>query len=140
MASGNVFGQCTGTAFPSSGWQGDARPDMPKMDVNKELTRLTKRYALSEVQKAQIRPVLVDVKAKMDAWSKDSSTKFGERMQEMRAIHDEQISRVPAILSDEQRAKYQKDTERNVRDRNDGPPDGSPLPPSEGQGGGKPPP
>jgi hypothetical protein len=108
---------------------------MPKMDVDKELARLTKRYALSEVQKTQIRSVLVDTKAKMDAWSKDSLTDLGERMQEMRAIRDEQISRISAILSDEQRAKYQKDTERKARDQNDGPPDGPPPPPSGGQGG-----
>jgi hypothetical protein len=73
--------------------------DMPKMDVDKELARMTQRYGLSESQKAQIRPVLVDVKAKMDALSKDSSTEFGERIQKMRAIREEQALRISAILS-----------------------------------------
>jgi len=114
-------------------------PDMPKMDVDKELAQMTKRYGLSESQKAQIRPVLIDVKAKMDALSKDSSTELGGRMQMMQAIRDEQTSRISAILSDEQRAKYQKDTERKAHDQGDGPPDGLP-PPSEDQGGGPPPP
>jgi hypothetical protein len=114
-------------------------PDMPKMDVDKELARMTKRYGLSESQKAKIRPVLVDVKAKMDALSKDSSMEFGEWMQRMRAIHEEQTSRILAVLSDEQRAKYQKDTEREAHDQGDGPPDGPP-PPGDGGGGPPPPP
>jgi hypothetical protein len=96
-------------------------PDMPKMDVDKELARMTKRYGLSESQKAQIRSVLVEVKAKMDALSKDSSMEFGERMQRMRDIREEQTSGISAILSDEQRAKYQKDTERKAHDQGDGP-------------------
>jgi hypothetical protein len=115
-------------------------PDMPKMDVEKELARMTKRYGLSESQKSQIRLVLVDVKTKMDALSKDSSTEFGERMQRMRAIHEEQTSRISAILSDEQRAKYQKDTERQAHDQGDGPPDGPPPPSPGGEGGGPTPP
>jgi len=114
-------------------------PDMPKMDVDKELAQMTKRYGLSESQKAQLRLVPIDVKAKMDALSKDSSTELGGRMQKMQAIRDEQTSRISAILSDEQRAKYQKGTERKAHDQGDGPPDGLP-PPSEDQGGGPPPP
>jgi hypothetical protein len=114
------------------------RPDMVKMDVDKELARMTKRYALSENQRSQLRPVLVDIKAKMDALSKDSSMEFGERMEKMRAIRDEQTSRISAILSDDQRAKYQKDMERKARDMGDGPPDGPP--PGGDQGGGPPPP
>jgi Spy/CpxP family protein refolding chaperone len=114
-------------------------PDMPRMDVDKELARMTKRYGLSESQRAQIRSVLVDVKAKMDDLSKDSSTDFGEQMQRMRAIREKQTSRISAILSDEQRAKYQKDTERQARDQDGGPPDGLPPPPPSGDQGGGPP-
>jgi hypothetical protein len=116
---------------------GMPHPDMPKVDVDKELARMTKRYGLSESQKAQIRPVLVDLKAKMDALSKDSSMEFGERMQSMLAIHEEQTSRISAILSDEQRAKYRKDMERKAHDQGNGPPDGPPPP---GAVGGGPPP
>jgi len=85
-------------------------------------------------------PLLDMQKMDMDAWSKGYSTEFGKWMQKMRTIRDEQISQISAILSDEPRAKYQKDTERKMRDQNDGLPDGSPPPPSGGQGGGKPPP
>jgi hypothetical protein len=114
-------------------------PDMPKMDVEKEIARMTKRYGLSESQKVQIRPVLVDVKVKMDALFKDSSTDFGVQVQKMRAIRDEQISRISAILSDDQRAKYQKDMQRQTHDQGDSAPYGPPPPPPGNEGGGPPP-
>jgi len=114
MACGNILGGRPGTASPSSGWYGNA----------------SSGYA---------QDVLVDIKAKMEALSKDSSTDFVERMQRLRAIHEEQTSRISAILSDEQRAKYQKDMERKAHDRNNGLPDGPP-PFSGEQGGGPPPP
>ncbi len=114
-------------------------PDMPKMDVDKELARMTKRYSLSDSQKVQIRPVLVDVKVKMDALFKDSSRDFGEQVQKMRAIRDEQISRISAILSDGQREKYQKDMQRQARDQDNSPPYGPPPPPPGNEGGGPPP-
>jgi len=116
------------------------RPDMPKMDVDKELARMTKRYGLSESQKAQVRPILVDVKARMDDLSRDSAAEFGERIEKMRAIRDEQTSRISAILSDNQRVKYQKDMNRQAQDQGYGPPDGPPPPPPGGDGGGPPPP
>ena len=115
-------------------------PDIPRMDVDKELARMTKRYGLSESQRAQTRSVLVDVKAQLDALFKDSSTEFGERMQRMRAIREEQPSRISVILSNDQRAKYQKDMKRRAQDQDDGPPDGPPLPPPPGDQGGAAPP
>ena len=116
------------------------RPDMPKMDVDKEIARMTKRYGLSDSQKAQVRPILMDVKARMDALLKDSTTEFRERMQKMRAIRDEKTSRISAALSDDQRAKYRKDMERQAHEQGDGPPDGPPLPRPGGDFGGPPPP
>lgn len=114
-------------------------PDMPRMDVDKELARMTKWYTLSDSQKAQIRPVLVDVKVKMEALFKDSSADFGGQVQKMRAIRDEQSSRVSAILSEDQREKYRKDMQRQARDQGNGPTDGPPPPPPGGQSGGPPP-
>lgn len=49
------------------------------------------------------------------SFARDSSTEFGERMQKMRAIREEQTSRISAILSGEQRAKYQKDARVALR-------------------------
>lgn len=108
----------------------------PKMNVDKEIARMTKRYALSDTQKSQIRPILIEEQNKMDALFKDDSLAPEDRFAKMRAIHEEQVARISAVLSDTQREKYQKDQQR--MNRPDGPdgPDGPPPPPPGDAGGG----
>jgi periplasmic protein CpxP/Spy len=108
----------------------------PKMNVDKEITRMAKRYALSDAQKTQIRPILIEEQQKLDAVFQDSSLTPEDRFSKMRVIHEEQVSRISAVLSDSQKARYQKD-ERG-KDHQQGP-DGPPPPPP-GEGGGGPPP
>jgi hypothetical protein len=105
----------------------------PKMNVDKELSRMTKRYGLSDAQKTQIRPILEESQHKLEADFQDSSGHPEERFSKMRAIHEDQVSRISAILSDSQRSKYQKDQERIPGGMGPG---GPPLPPA----GGPPPP
>jgi Spy/CpxP family protein refolding chaperone len=120
---------------PPDGMQG--RPDMPppKMNVDKEIANMTKRYGLSDTQKAQIRPILAEQQHKLEAVFRDQSLPPEERFSKMRAIHDEQVSRISEVLSDSQRAKYQKDQKR--MDQLPGP-GGPPPPPPGGEGGGPP--
>lgn len=109
----------------------------PSMNVNKQLSKMVKRYGLSDAQKEQIRPILTEEKKKMDELFQNSSLSPEERFNSMRAIHDDEVARISAILSDSQRAKYQKDQEN--MNRQDGP-DGPPPPPLDDSGGGPPPP
>lgn len=111
----------------------------PRMNVDKEIVRMTKRYALSDTQKSEIRPILIEEQHKMEALFQDDSLAPEDRFAKLRAVHEEQVTRISAILSDAQRAKYQKDQEH--MNRQDGPdgPDGPPPPPP-GDGGGGPPP
>jgi Spy/CpxP family protein refolding chaperone len=109
------------------------------MNVDKQLARMVKRYSLTDAQKAQIRPILVDVKQKMDAVFKDSSVEPEDRAARIRFIHADQVARISALLSDEQREKYQKDEARMHEDEGPGGPDGPPPPPPDG-GDGPPPP
>lgn len=105
----------------------------PKMNVDKELATMTKRYSLTDSQKSEIRPILVDQQHKMEALFQDSSLEPDERFSKLRAIHDEQVSKVSAVLTDSQRAKYQKDQKRmEQRPGPEGPP------PPDGPGGGPP--
>lgn len=113
------------------------------MNVDRQLTRLVKRYNLSDTQKTQIRPILEDGKKKMDALFQDSSLAPEDRFAKFKAIRDDQVARVSALLNDEQRAKYQKDETRNGEGGGPDGPDGPPPPPpggDEGGGGGPPPP
>lgn len=74
----------------------------PRMNVDKEISRMTKRYALSDPQKAQIHPILEEEQHKREAVFQDSSLVPEERFNKLRAIHDEQVSRISAVLSDSQ--------------------------------------
>jgi hypothetical protein len=114
-------------------------PDMrpPKMNVDKEMGKMAKRYALSDAQKLEIRPILEDERHKLDAVFQDSSLAPEKRFSKLRAIHEEQVSRISAVLSDNQRSKYLKDQEWMARDQEPG---GPPPPPPGDEGGGPPPP
>lgn len=111
----------------------------PSINVDKQLTRMTKRYGLADTQKAQIRPILAEEKKKMDALFQDSSLSPEDRFDKMRTIHEDEVARISPILSDEQRAKYEKDQKQMGREDGDQPPDGPPPPPPDDQGGGPPP-
>jgi hypothetical protein len=111
----------------------------PSINVDKQLTRMTKQYGLADTQKAQIRPILAEEKKKMDALFQDSSLSPEDRFDKMRAIHEDEVARISPILSDEQRAKYEKDQKRMGREDGDQPPDGPPPPPPDDQGRGPPP-
>jgi hypothetical protein len=108
----------------------------PSINVDKQLTKMTKRYGLSDAQQKQIRPILVEEKKKMDALFQDSSLSPEDRFASMRAIHDDEVSKISAILNDDQREKYQKDQE-HMAEPNDNEPDG---PPPDGPPPGGPPP
>ena len=105
----------------------------PAMDVDKQLSSMTKHYALSDAQKTQIRPILEETKKQMDALFQNASAAPEDQFDKMRRIHEDEVSKISAILNDTQRAKYQKDQERMAHE----PPGGDPGPPPEG--GGPPP-
>lgn len=124
---------------PPSGEMG-APPNMgdgpPGMNVDKRLARMAKRYSLTDTQKTQVRPVLVDTKQKLDALFQDSSLAPEDRFAKIKSIHDDEVARISALMTDDQRAKYEKDEARAGEDRGPGGPGG---PPPDGEGGGPPP-
>jgi Spy/CpxP family protein refolding chaperone len=101
----------------------------PSMNVDDQLSQMTKRYKLSDAQQAQIRPILADTKKKMDDLFQNSSLPPDEQFKSMRAIHDDEVTRISAVLNDDQRAKYQKDQKHMGPpggDGMEGPPPGPP--------------
>jgi hypothetical protein len=115
----------------------------PRLNVDKELARLSRRYTLSNDQKAQVREILLDEKRKMDALFADSSIGPEQSFAKIKAIREDEISRIAAILTPDQRSKYEKDT-KNRQPFSDEPPPGPPPsgedspgpPPGEDSGGG----
>lgn len=107
----------------------------PSINVDKQLTKMVKRYGLSEIQKRQIRPILLGEKEKIDELFRNSSLSPEERFDSMRTIHDDEVSRISAILNDDQKKKYLKDQKHMIRP-DDSWPDG--LPPDAPPPGGPP--
>ncbi len=112
----------------------------PKMNVDKEVSKMAKRYALSNDQKAQIRVILSDEKQKTDAVLQDSSLMPEERFSKMRTIHEDEVSRVTTILTVDQQVKYERDEKQMAAHQGDDSADGPPRPPSGDQSGVPPPP
>ena len=111
----------------------------PRMNVDKELARLAKRYALTDDQKTQVRAILEDEKQKMDALAKDSSQEPEDMYAKTEAIRGDESARISAVLKADQRAKFESDEQkRQRREKDEGGPDGPP-PDGGGPGGGPPP-
>jgi hypothetical protein len=110
----------------------------PSMNVDKELAKMAKRYGLTETQKIQIRPILVEEKQRMEDLFKDSSHPPEDVFSAMRNIRREETSRVSLILTDRQCEKYRRDQEQVERQPGA---DGAepPLPTPDGQGSPPPP-
>jgi hypothetical protein len=118
-----------------------------RYDADKELARLTKKYGLTEEQKAKIQPALLEQQKHVHALGEDQSMSDLEWDASVRKVHQQTVLLVKAKMTDAQAGKYLKDEAKqskkshDVDDGDDGP-DGSPPdgpPPGGGPGGGGPP-
>lgn len=82
------------------------RHHMP--DVDTQLQRLSKKLKLTDEQKPQVKTILEDQRDQMQKLMQDSSGSRGENHQKMREIHKNASSKIRALLTDEQKNKYDK--------------------------------
>jgi periplasmic protein CpxP/Spy len=114
-------------------------------DAAKELARLTRKYGLTEEQKARIQPLLAEQQRQVHVLGEDESLSDMAWSAAVRKVHQLTMLKVKVELTDAQASKYIKDEEKEAKksqddggdDGMDGPPDG---PPPGGPGGGGPPP
>lgn len=86
-------------------------PAPPKVDLDAEVKRLTKTYSLSERQAAQVRTILNEQSQKADAVLSNFFANPVPSAQRLIAIRQEGIDRISAVLPQNQRAKFQRDTQ-----------------------------
>jgi periplasmic protein CpxP/Spy len=77
--------------------------------------RLATQLALTPEQKRQLIPILVAEAPKVQAIKADSSLTKIQKLQQLKAIHDETDSQVKAILSPEQYQKLQEIRRQELR-------------------------
>jgi Spy/CpxP family protein refolding chaperone len=82
------------------------------MDPDKTLDRMTKRYNLTSDQQNQIRPILQDQQQQMQSLRADTSMSRGDRVAKMRSMHQESAQKIEAVLTDDQRKKFDADQKK----------------------------
>ena len=112
-----------------------------RYDAEKELARLTKRYSLTEQQKAKIQPILLEQQKRVHTLGEDEALSDTEWAVAVRKVHAQTVAKVKLQLTDAQASKYAKDEAKSAKssldadDEDDGPPPDGP-PPDGGPGGG----
>ncbi len=87
--------------------QGRGRGGM-QMDPGQQLKMLSSRLKLSDDQIAQIKPILADHAGQIQALRADTSVGPRDKMPKMRAIQMDADAKISAILTPDQRARYEQ--------------------------------
>jgi hypothetical protein len=126
---------------PMGGMQQTPTINVKKFNADKELTRISKRYKLTEAQKSKTKPILQDQEKQIHDLGEDESLSDREWLASVKRVHQETVAKVKVQLTDEQASRYVKDEEKAAQDEEEeerqpfGPPGGGGPPP----GGGGPP-
>jgi len=143
----SVFAQPPGGPPPGMGGPGGPTINIKKFNADKELSRLTKKYKLTEDQQSKIRPILQDQYAKVFALGENPDLSDTDYVASVRATHRQTVAKVKLEMTDTQANKYLLDEEKAAKDdaeqdqqqgRPDGPPPGGGGGPPGGGGGGPP--
>jgi periplasmic protein CpxP/Spy len=98
------------------------------MDPDQRLAHMTKRYKLTADQQSQIKPILQDEQQQMQAMRADTSTSREDKHAKMMSMHQENQQKIEAVLTDQQKQKFEADQQKMQQRR------------AEHGGGGAPPP
>ncbi|MGA8088453.1 MAG: hypothetical protein WCA10_14185, partial [Terracidiphilus sp.] len=97
-----------------------------RMDPNRQLERMTRELNLTSDQQEKIKPLLLERQQKMQALMQDQSVSQEDRRAQMRTIMEGSNNSVKAILTDDQKQKFEAMQQQRRRHGGPGgpPPDG----------------
>lgn len=105
-----------------------------RMDPDRQLEHLTRALSLTTDQQAQIKPLLVDRDQKMQALFQNQSISQQDRHTQMRSISDGTNNSIKAVLTDQQKQKFDEMHEHmGRRGRGEGGPPPAEAPPAPQQ-------
>jgi protein CpxP len=113
-------------AGPPQGGRGGMR-----MDPNRQLERLTRELNLTSDQQAKIKPLLLERQQKMQALMQDQSGAPEDRRTQMRTISEGTNNSIKALLTDDQKQKFEAMQANMRRNGPGGGPGGPPPPPPD---------
>lgn len=96
----------------SDGGQGQRQH---RMDPDRQLQRMTEQLGLSADQQSQIKPILADRQQKMQALWQNQSLSEEDRRSQMMSIRQDSNAKIEAVLTDEQKQKFEAMQERRGR-------------------------
>jgi periplasmic protein CpxP/Spy len=84
------------------------------MDPDQRLAQMTKRYKLTTDQQSQIKPILQDEQQQMQSLRSDTSSSREDKRAKMQSIHQADTQKIEAVLTDEQKQKFEADQQRRA--------------------------
>ncbi|MFZ0477999.1 MAG: hypothetical protein WAL71_02530 [Terriglobales bacterium] len=123
----SLLAQGGGPGGPGEGQQHGGRA-MPSVD--EQLDHLSQKLNLTDAQKPQIKAILQDQHDQMKRVMDSSSGPSEENRSKMRDIHEAAASKIRAVLTEEQKAKFDKMQDQHRKHMDEGHGDqGAPPPP-----------
>jgi Spy/CpxP family protein refolding chaperone len=117
---------------PSGQMQGPPPGGRGMMDPGRGADRMKQELNLTDDQTAQVKAILEDGRTKMEALRSNSSLSQEDRRSQMMSIHEAQQEKIEALLTPDQKTKYQE-MQAQMRGRRrggqGGPPAGDTAPP-----------
>ena len=111
------------------------------MDPAEQLAHMTKRYNLTADQQTQLKPILAEHQQEMMTLHADTSMSRPDKMAKMQSMQQDHAQKVEAVLTPEQKTKFEADMAKMKERRSErmhgggdmGAPDASapPPPPAE---------
>jgi Spy/CpxP family protein refolding chaperone len=104
------------------------------------MEEMVKQLNLTPDQTTQFKAIMLDQRTKMEALRSDTSDSKRDRRKQMMSIHEEEVAKIHAILTPEQKTKYdamqaqmrdQMRDQMRERRRDGGDPPPPPPPPSQ---------
>ena len=148
LATGVMLAQEPGSAPEQTAPQADAggmgghhHRGGNMMDPDKRLARMTKRYNLTADQQSQIKPILADEQTQMQSMRSDTASSREDKRAKMMSMHQASTQKIEAVLTDEQKQKFEADQKKMQERRAEhmhggqdggGPPDAGGPPPDAG--------
>jgi Spy/CpxP family protein refolding chaperone len=82
------------------------------MDADQRLAKMTKRYNLTADQQGQIKPILQDEQQQMQSMRSDTTSSGEDKHAKMQSMHQASTQKIEAVLTDEQRQKFDADQQK----------------------------
>lgn len=118
LATGVMLAQEPGSApeqgapQADGGGMGGHRGGRGMMDPDQRLAHMTKKYKLTADQQNQIKPILQDEQQQMQSMRSDTTSSREDKMAKMKSTHEASNQKIEAVLTDEQKQKFEADQQK----------------------------